>query len=122
MKKSKTGSLRYNSGKPEVTQLDPRFILALADHFTQSSKKYGLFNYALGQEYRTPADSLARHLLRFLSGEDLDEDGKCNILGIAANAMILWTSKQLKNKKLDNRYPWEYRQFLKDLELTNEKN
>lgn len=103
MHKSKTGSIRLNKGKPEVSQLDPRFILALAAHFTKSAKKYGVFNYALGQEYRTPADSLCRHLFDFLAGEDFDEDGNCNILAMAANAMILWTSKQKNIEELDNR-------------------
>jgi hypothetical protein len=116
-KASSTGSLRYNKGKPEVSQLDPRFILALAKHFTDSAEKYGKHNYALGQEYCTPIDSAARHLFRFIGGEDFDEDNKCNLLGLAANAMILWTSKQKNNPKLDDRFNWEIEEFLKDIGL-----
>ena len=114
---SKTGSLRYNSGKPEVSQLDPTFILALADHFTKSAAKYGRHNYALGQDYCTPIDSLSRHLFRFLAGEDKDEDGRCNIMGIAANAMILWAAKRKNDPELDNRFNWDADAFLKELGL-----
>lgn len=106
MRLSKTGSMRANEGKPEFSQLDPRFILALADLITKSAAKYGVGNYAKGQEFRTPCDSMMRHLLKFLGGEDLDqESGLHHSLHIAANAMILYVS-ELKAQtvpELDNR-------------------
>lgn len=102
---SPTGSLRKNEGKPEVSQLDPNFIIALANVMTISSKKYGKYNWAQGQEYHTPFDSCMRHLLKFMSGEDNDlESGQSHLLHAAANIMILWTSYQLNNKSLDTRY------------------
>lgn len=103
--KSSTGSLRFNEGKPEVSQLDPRFILALADLMTVSAKKYGRYNWSLGQEYHTPFDSCVRHLLKFMSGENLDEESqKSHLIHAAANIMILWTSMQLDKPELDTRY------------------
>lgn len=106
--KSKTGSLRYNQGKPEVSQLDPRFILALADLMTKSAEKYGKFNWAKGQEYHTPFDSCQRHLLKFMSGEDIDsESGLSHLVHAAANIMIMWTSQKKNIKYLDSRNKWE---------------
>lgn len=106
--KSKTGSLRFNEGKPEVSQLDPRFIIELSDLMTVSSKKYGKFNWAQGQEYHTPFDSCLRHLLKFMLGEDNDsESGKSHLVHAAANIMILFTSYKLADKELDTRYRWE---------------
>lgn len=106
--KSKTGSLRYNDGKPEFSQLDPRFILALSDMMTKSAKKYGKYNWALGQEYHTPFDSCMRHLLKWSSGEDKDsESGMDHLMHAAANIMIMWTSCQKKDKDLDTRFKWE---------------
>ena len=105
--KSSTGSLRFNNGKPEVSQVDPRFIKALADLMTKSAKKYGKFNWALGQEFHTPFDSLQRHLLDFMSGEDNDkESGLSHLIHAAANCMIIWTSLQLGDKSLDTRFDW----------------
>lgn len=102
--KSHTGSKRYNTGKPEMSQLDPQFLLALADLMTQSAKKYGKFNWALGQDYSTPYDSMMRHILAFMSGEDIDkESGHNHLLHVAANAMILWRSHQ-KGGELDDRF------------------
>lgn len=105
---SPTGSLRKNQGKPEVSQIDPRFIRGLADLMTKSAKKYGKFNWALGQEYHTPYDSLMRHMLSFIEGEDKDpESGVSHLLHAAANCMILYTSQLKNNKDLDTRYKWE---------------
>lgn len=103
--KSVTGSLRLNSGKPEVSQLDPRFIIDLAELITISAEKYGKFNYALGQEYLTPIDSLMRHTMKFLSGEDLDDESlRSHVLHMAANCMILYSSILTDKKELDNRF------------------
>lgn len=108
LQKSKTGSLRYNKGKPEVSQLDPRFIQELADLMTASAEKYGKYNWALGQEYHTPFDSCMRHMLKFIKGEDLDdESGKSHLLHAAANIMILWNSWKKNDKELDTRFTWE---------------
>lgn len=118
MNKSKTGSLRENSGKPEVTQLDPRFIRDLAALMTKCASKYKKFNWALGQEYLTPCDSLYRHLLSFTEGEDIDpESGFPHVLHIAANSMIIYRSMLIEKTKklgLDNR-------FLGFMENKNEK-
>ena len=100
---SPTGSLRFNKGKPEVSQLDPAFLLDLADLITKSAQKYGKFNYAKGQNYSTPFDSCMRHLLKFQQGQDFDkESGQSHILHAAANLMILYGSF-LRHKELDDR-------------------
>ena len=105
--KSSTGSLRLNRGKPEVSQLDPRFIIELAGLMTKSAKKYGKFNWALGQEFHTPYDSAQRHLMKFMSGEDVDDESGLNhLIHAAANIMIMWTSQRLNNKDLDTRFKW----------------
>ena len=105
--KSPTGSLRFNTGKPEISQLDPRFLIALADLITKSAKKYGKYNWAEGQEFHTPFDSCMRHMLSFMSGEDFDKESNIShLLHAAANIMILWTSQQKNIKELDTRFNW----------------
>lgn len=111
LNESSTGSKRFNEGKPEVSQLDPRFIMDLADLITKSANKYGKYNYALGQEYHTPYDSLMRHANKFWQGEDLDSESCLHhVLHMAANCMILYTSilaNKDNEKKLDTRHDWE---------------
>ena len=102
-----TGSKRLNSGKPEISQLDPQFLLDLADLITKSAVKYGKYNYALGQEYHTPYDSLMRHANKFWLGEDFDSESKLHhVLHMAANCMILYSSILTNNDKLDTRFSW----------------
>ena len=100
---SPTGSIRKNSGKPEMSQLDPRFIIDLADLITKSAAKYGKFNYTKGQNYSVAFDSCMRHLLKFQQGQDFDdESSSSHILHAAANLMILYCSF-LRHKELDDR-------------------
>ena len=102
---SSTGSLRYNEGKPEMSQLDPNFIMELADLLTVSAKKYGKYNWALGQKYSTVLDSLDRHIHKFKIGEDLDTESKrSHLIHAAANIMILWNSWKKESDELDDRY------------------
>lgn len=105
--KSKTGSKRFNNGKPEVSQLDPRFILELSNMMTKSAKKYGKYNWALGQEFHTPFDSCMRHLLKFMEGENVDEESGLNhLIHAAANLMIMYSSQRLNDSELDTRFDW----------------
>ena len=102
---SVTGSKRLNSGKPEVSQLDPIFVLELAELMTISAEKYGKYNWALGQNYTTAFDSCMRHLLQFMAGEDRDKESSRNhLIYAAANIMILWTSYKKGSTKLDDRF------------------
>lgn len=105
--KSATGSLRYNKGKPEFSQLPPEFILELAKLLTDSAKKYSKWNYALGQSYCMAGDSLMRHVLALMAGEDIDPESEHHhALHIAAGAMIIWTTYkyQVENHpELDDR-------------------
>ena len=102
--KSKTGSLRFNTGKPEVSQLDPKFVIDLADLMTESAKKYGKYNWMLGQNYSTPYDSLQRHMMSFMDGEDLDvESKKSHLLHAAANIMIMYNTYLKQDEDFDDR-------------------
>ena len=106
-KVSSTGSKRLNAGKPEVSQLDPRFLMDLADLITKSAAKYGKFNYALGQDYHTPYDSLMRHANMFWKGEDLDSESNMHhVLHMAANCMILYSAILTEKEELDTRHDW----------------
>lgn len=108
---SSTGSLRYNKGKPEMSQLDHRFIMELADLLTVSEKKYGKHNWALGQKYSTAYDSCMRHLHSFMGGQDFDSESQKNhLIHATANLMIMWTSWKQQNNSLDDRF------FIKDKE------
>lgn len=105
---SPTGSLRLNNGKPEVSHIAPEFILDLASLMSASAKKYSKWNYAKGQYLTTPADSLMRHFIAFMAGENNDpESNHSHLVHIAANALIMWCTTQYhldKHPELDDRF------------------
>jgi hypothetical protein len=104
---STTGALRYNSDKPQLSQIDPLFLIGLSDLMTISAKKYSKWNYAKGQNLTTVCDSMSRHLLSFLNGENDDkESGKSHLLHIAANCIIAYSTTERhleKHPELDDR-------------------
>ncbi len=102
---SPTGSLRFNKDKPQMSQLNPKFIMELAKLMSKGEAKYGKYNWAKGQQYSTVYDSLNRHLTAFMLGEDMDpESGLSHLIHCASNIMILWHSWQLENEELDDRF------------------
>ena len=114
--KSPTGSLRLNNGKPEMSQLDPEFLMEMAAHMTKSAAKYGKFNWALGQEFHTPLDSHDRHLNDgFKRGEDFDkESGSSHIVSAACNLMILYRSWKIHQKKPELGLDTRFKGFFKE--------
>lgn len=105
--KSVTGALRRNKGKPEPSQLDPKFLLEMASLMTDiaNSGKYPKYNWAKGMEYSTVLDSLDRHIIEFKLGNDYDDEtGRHHIIHAAVNAMILWNSCMKDIPELDDRF------------------
>jgi hypothetical protein len=103
---SSTGSVRHNAGKPEMSQLDPRFVMAMADLLTQSDKtgKYDKYNWKKGQKYSVICDSLDRHIHEFKIGEDIDpESQKSHLIHAAINLMFLWNNYMQDNPEFDDR-------------------
>lgn len=102
---SEGGSLRYNKGKPEFSHLSPEFIKDMMGLMTKSADKYGYLNWTKAQDLRTASDSLMRHFLSFLEGQDLDEESQMSHLThIAVNAMIMWQNYKDFGDEVDNRF------------------
>ena len=88
--KSTTGSLRYNTGKPQTNEISPEFILDMGRVLAKSREKYPRANWSLGNNYSVPYDSLMRHLLSWQSGEKNDiESGYSHLAHAALNLMML---------------------------------
>jgi hypothetical protein len=88
---SPTGSVRKNAGKPEVSNLDPRFIEMMAKLLTDVEKKgvYSKYNWAKGNYFSVPLDCLNRHLLEIQKGNFIDNDtGLPHAVHISINAMF----------------------------------
>lgn len=83
---------RYNEGKPDLTYnlTAPAAMEGLARVFMYGAKKYARDNWKKGLTYLTCIASLMRHLLKFMAGEDKDEEsGEYHVDHIQWNAVIL---------------------------------
>ncbi len=96
-------SLRYNTGKTQVREVDPSFILGIGEVLTKSREKYPEMNWALPTKFSTPYESCMRHLMKFWSGEDIDsESNKHHLLHVATNVMFLYYHA-INNPESDDR-------------------
>jgi hypothetical protein len=87
---SETGSMRFNKGKPQSSEISPKFLLDMAAVLEKSREKYPRGNWAKGNNYSVPYDSMMRHLLAWQSGESKDiETGLSHLAHAALNLMML---------------------------------
>jgi hypothetical protein len=83
-------SSRLNNGKVQVREVDPAFIIGLGEVLTASRAKYDEGNWQKETKLSTPYESAMRHLMKYWSGETLDEEtGKHHLLHAATNLMFL---------------------------------
>lgn len=83
---------RYNEGKVDFTYVlsAPKSLEGLAKVYEFGAKKYARDNWKKGLTYLTLVASLMRHLLKFLGGENLDDESKLpHVSHVLWNAQIL---------------------------------
>lgn len=87
---SSTGSLRFNSNKPQTNEISPKFLLDMGAVLEKARSKYPRGNWEKGIEYSVPWDSMMRHLLSWQQGERYDkESGLSHLAHAALNLMML---------------------------------
>ncbi len=88
---SEEKSQRFNNGKIQTKEIDPAFILGIGDVLTKSREKYDAFNWTKNTKLSVPYESMMRHLMAFMQGEDFDkESGKHHLLHVATNVMFMY--------------------------------
>lgn len=102
--KKKT-ALRFNKSKPRLHLIPEEALFAMAAGFMAGEDKgYPKFNYRKGLSWLETTDSLRRHLLAFLMGEDLDPETKIpHVQLILTNAAMLEYNR-IHHKHLDDRF------------------
>lgn len=88
----KPSALRYNEGKPKLSMLMemPDALTGVTHVLEFGAAKYARSNFLNGLPMTQVVDSMARHLLKFMSGEDIDaESGLPHVDHIACNALFL---------------------------------
>jgi len=95
---------RYNFGKPRVELLSSRALIGIASVLEFGARKYEEHNWRKGLSWSDTLGSTLRHLLRFMSGEDVDkESGLPHIDHVMTNAMFLSEMQKL-GRGVDDRW------------------
>lgn len=94
---------RFNQGKPKWSFVDFNSLEDMVRVLEYGANKYSKDNWKKGLPYTEISESLIRHLISFLNGEDNDDESGISHVGhIMCNAMFL--SYMYKNRKdLDDR-------------------
>lgn len=104
---SEQGAVRKDDGKPQMYLLCPVALEGVSAVLTMGSKKYSPGNWTKGMLWSRCISSLLRHLLKFMAGEDLDEDsGLPHIDHVLCNAMFL-SNYFRRHKDKDDRIKYE---------------
>jgi len=90
--KADGGGSRKDDGKSRVDLLPPDALLELGFVYGEGCKKYGERNYERGMRWSKVLGPLLRHLFRWMSGKERDEEsGQRHISMVAWNALALLT-------------------------------
>lgn len=89
--KTDNGGLRYNTGKAPIHLIPPEVIEAHAEHYRKGAEKYEPRNWERGMDWSKCYDSLMRHSLAWMRGEDIDpENGSHHMVAVMWNAAALY--------------------------------
>ena len=105
MSDEKSTGDRFNTGKPKLSfcNLGKEVLAGEAAVWESGAKKYSRGNWLKGMPYTEAADSLIRHTLAFLNGEDIDpESGLPHVDHMVCSAKIVSNSFHTR-PDLDNR-------------------
>jgi hypothetical protein len=96
-KQTETAGVRQNQGKPMLSPVDPALLLEMGKGLEIGQTKYK--DKAFNKEgnvmlLSTGYDSLMRHLLKFMSGEDVDpDDGVHHLAKVINCTAIMWHNR-----------------------------
>lgn len=90
---------------PQLGGLDPVALWEVSKVSGYGSIKYGRTNYLQsGYDYSLSFDAMLRHIMRWLSGEDYDQESKCHHLAHAAWHCMALISFQQRGIGNDDRF------------------
>lgn len=100
----KEQGIRENEGKLKWSLVDFKALEPMVKVLEYGMDKYSAHNWKKGLPVTEISESLIRHLISFLSGEDIDgESGLPHVGHIACNAMFL-SHMALFRSDMDDRY------------------
>lgn len=98
---------KFDNGKAPLHMIPEQALIGMAEAFAYGANKYGTFNYRKGIEITRLTDSLRRHTLAYLMGEDKDpESGLHHTKHMLANVAMIEFMRTTR-PEMDDRYKSE---------------
>jgi hypothetical protein len=95
---------RFNEGKPQWSQVNFKALEPMVRVLEYGAQKYSRDNWKKGLPTLDVCDSLMRHLVAYMEGEDIDSESGLEHIGhMQCNLMFLSYMMQNKQKEFDNR-------------------
>lgn len=103
-KLKKEEALKFDNGKPDLSQVTLELVTELAKVRMFGEKKYARDNWKKGFKVTRSLSAALRHIFRFLSGETLDPESGLSHLAHAVACLehALWDMAH--NPQNDDRY------------------
>jgi Domain of unknown function (DUF5664) len=104
LKTEKDEALKFDNGKPDLSQVSWELVSELAKVRMFGERKYAKYNWKKGFKITRSLSAALRHIFLFLSGETNDAESGLSHLGHAAACLehALWDLKH--NPENDDRY------------------
>lgn len=103
-KKKIETALKYDEGKPDLSQISLELMEGLARVRMFGEKKYARYNWKKGFKVTRSLSAALRHTFKFLSGQTVDEESGLSHLhhAVACLEHAIWDMKH--NPSNDDRY------------------
>ena len=100
----KVTAKHFSEGKSGVDQIPPQVLLELGRVYAMGEQKYGRDNWRQGTAWHEFYGSALRHILRWQSGEDLDDESGLPHLSHAIWNLVALQHFQMNGIGTDDRY------------------
>ena len=87
---------KYDQGKIRYSDIPQNTLKSVAKVFNYGADKYGKYNYSKGMNSTRLYDACQRHLMAWITGEDIDESGNNHLDHAIASLMMLRENIHLK--------------------------
>lgn len=101
---------KFDKGKPAIDLIPYEAIAGMGMVLHFGKTKYGKANWAKGIEYSRLLAATHRHVGKFLSGENLDEESGLSHIDHALTNLAMLRWMMIHRPDLDDRWTNEFRQ------------
>ena len=103
--KAREEGLKFDTGKPEMSLLDPYAMEQLSEVLSFGAQKYDAWNWSKGISYSRLLSAALRHIFAFLRREDTDPESGLPHLAHALCCLMFCLSMTKRRPDLDDRGP-----------------